>query len=163
MSIFEKLTIPFIEGEVNSLDFTPAAGFIDSYTSDPDRPSGENELFLVYNDRIRNDSVTQRAIHLDSSRSLKRKYVKLVKGVPYYVYVFIVKPGIASSNGIVHLTGEQKISVLQFWNFRKDLVDVLVGDSSIATESLHEMPLQDYYPDVYGEDGFEIPKKGAAS
>ncbi len=84
MSTFEKLAIPFIEGDVRNTDFSPAAGFIDSYTFDPDRPSGEKELFLVYDDRIRNDSVTERAIHLDESRSLKRKYVKMVKGIPYY-------------------------------------------------------------------------------
>ena len=163
MSIFEKLTIPFIDGGVNSIDFTAAAGFIDSYTFDPDKPTGDMELYLVYDDRIRNDHVTNRAVHLDSSRSLKRKYVKLVKGVPYYVYVFTIKPGIAKQNGIVHLTGEQKISVLQFWNFPKDLIDTLVGDSSIVTQYSHDMPLQDYYPDSYGEDGLTIPKKGAAS
>lgn len=163
MSTFEKLTIPFIDGKVSSIDFTAAAGFIDSYTFDPDRPSGDMLLYLVYDDRIRNEHVTNRAVHLDSSRSLKHKYVKLVKCVPYYIYVFIIKPGIAKQNGIVHLTGEQKISVLQFWNFPKDLVDILVGDSSILTTYSHEMPLQDYYPDSYGEDGLTIPKKGAAS
>jgi hypothetical protein len=163
MSTFEKLIIPFIDGEVNSIDFTAAAGFIDSYTFDPDRPSGDMLLYLVYDDRIRNDYVTNRAIHLDSSSSLKQKYVKLVKGVPYYVYVFIIKPGIVKNTDIVHLTGEQKISVLQFWNFSKDLVDVLVGDSAILAKSSHPMPLQDYYPDSYGEDGLTIPKKGAAS
>ena len=163
MSTFEKLTIPFIDGEVNSMDFTAAAGFIDSYTFDPDRPSGDMVLYLVYDDRIRNDHVTSRAVHLDSSRSLKYKYVKLVKGVPYYIYVFTIKPNIAKQNGIIHLTGEQKVSVLQFWNFPKDLIDVLVGDSSIMTEYFHEMPLQDYYPDSYGEEGLAIPKKGAAS
>ena len=163
MSTFERLTIPFIDGGVNSIDFTAAAGFIDSYTFDPDKPTGDMELYLVYDDRIRNDHVTNRAVHLDSSRSLKRKYVKLVKGVPYYVYVFAIKPGIAKQNGIVHLTGEQKISVLQFWNFPKDLIDMLVGDSSIVTQYSHDMPLQDYYPDSYGEDGLTIPKKGAAS
>jgi hypothetical protein len=163
MSTFEKLTIPFIDGAVNSMDFTAAAGFIDSYTFDPDRPSGDMVLYLVYDDRVRNDYVTNRAVHLDSSRSLKYKYVKLVKGVPYYVYVFIIKPGIAKQNGIIRLTGEEKVSVLQFWNFPKDLIDLLVGDSSILTEYSHDMPLQDYYPDKYMEEGLTIQKKGAAS
>ena len=163
MSTFEKLTIPFIDGEVNSMDFTAAAGFIDSYTFDPDKPSGDANLYLVYDDRIRNNYVTNRAIHLDSSSSLKYKYVKLVKGVPYYVYVFAIKPGLVKHSDIVHLTGEQKVSVLQFWNFPKDLVDILVGDASILATYAHPMPLQDYYPDSYGEEGLIIPKKGAAS
>ena len=163
MSKFEKLVIPFIEGEINQIDLTLAAGFIDSYTSDPDRPSGEKELFLVYDDRVRNDNVTKRAYHLDSSRSLKRKYIKIVNNIPYYIYVFTIKPRILSDSGIVHLTGEDKISVLQFWNFPKDLINELVGDSAILTEFSHEMPLQDYYPDHYVEDGVTIPKKGAVS
>ena len=163
MSTFEKLTIPFIDGEVNSMDFTAAAGFIDSYTFDPDKPSGDANLYLVYDDRIRNDYVTNRAVHLDSSRSLKYKYVKLVKGVPYYVYVFAIKPGLVKHTDIVHLTSEQKVSVLQFWNFPKDLIDILVGDASILATHAHPMPLQDYYPDSYGEEGLAIPKKGAAS
>lgn len=163
MSTFEKLIIPFIDGNVNSMDFTAAAGFIDSYTFDPDRPSGDANLYLVYDDRIRNDYVTNRAIHLDSSRSLKYKYVKLVKGVPYYVYVFAIKPGLVKHTDIVHLTGEEKVSVLQFWNFPRDLVDILVGDESILTTSSHPMPLEDYYPDSYFEEGLAIPKKGAAS
>lgn len=163
MSTFEKLTIPFIDGNINSMDFTAAAGFIDSYTFDPDRPSGDANLYLVYDDRIRNDYVTNRAIHLDSSRSLKYKYVKLVKGVPYYVYVFAIKPGLVKHTDIVHLTGEEKVSVLQFWNFPQDLVDILVGDESILTTRSHPMPLEDYYPDSYFEEGLAIPKKGAAS
>lgn len=162
MSKFEKLTIPFIQGKINSSDFLPVTGFIDSYTFDPDKPTGDKELFLVYDDRVRNDSVTLRASHLDGSRSLKRKYVKIVNGIPYYVYVFAIKPGIFK-NGIIHLTAEEKLSVLQFWNFPLDLLNELVGDSAILAEYSHEMPLQDYYPDVYGEDGIDIPKKGAAS
>jgi hypothetical protein len=162
MSKFEKLAIPFIQGNIKSSDFLPNTGFIDSYTFDPDKPSGEKELFLVYDDRVRNDYVTKRAYDLDSSRSLKRKYVKIVKGVPYYVYVFTIKPGIFK-NGIVHLSAEDKISVLQFWNFPKDLTKELVEDSAILTEYFHEMPLQDYRPDFYEDEGVTIPKKGAAS
>lgn len=164
MSRLEKMIIPLLESEATSIDFTPAAGFIDSYTSDPDNPSGEKELFLVYDDRVRNESVTQRAIHLDSSRALKRKYVKLINNIPYYVYVFYIGREVKlSDNGIINLTSEQKISVLQFWNFPKDLLTLLVGDSSYLEEYSHPMPLADYYPDEYGEEGLEIPKKGAAS
>ena len=41
------------------MDLTESSGFIDSYTSDPDRPSGEKEIFLVYDDRVRNEHVTK--------------------------------------------------------------------------------------------------------
>lgn len=153
-----------MDGNITSIDMTAAAGFIDSYTSDPDKPSGENEIFLVYDDRIRNDYVTSRATRFDKSRSLKRKYVKLVDHIPYYVYVFIVKPELkASTDGIVHLTGEEKVSVLQFWNFPKDLIKMLVDDSTIATEYVHEMPLADFYPDRYEEEGLYIQKEEASS
>jgi hypothetical protein len=162
MSTFEKLVIPFIEGDISTIDMSLASGFIDSYTSDPDRPSGDKEIFLVYDDRIRNEHVTKRAVSFDKSRSLKRKYVKVVNNIPYYVYVFCIKPGLkASTNGIVTLTGEEKITVLQFWNFPKDLIKLLVSDSSIATTFTHKMPLADYPEDI--ESGITIQKKEASS
>ena len=164
MSTFEKIVIPFIDGDITTMDFTAAAGFIDSYTSDPDRPNGEKEIYLVYDDRLRNDYVTSRAVRFDKSRSLKRKYVKTVHNKPYYVYVFCIKPGLkVSTDGIVHLTGEDKISVLQFWDFPKDLVKTLVDDSSIATTYVHEMPLADYYPDEEISEGLTIKKEEASS
>lgn len=164
MSTFEKIVIPFIDGEITSMDLTKSSGFIDSYTSDPDKPSGEKEIFLVFDDRIRNEHVTKRAVHLDKSRSLKRKYVKLVDHVPYYVYVFCIKPGLRiSTEGIVHLSSEEKISVLQFWNFPNDLTKLLVGDSSIATVYTHEMPLADFYPDEYVQEGVTINKREVSS
>ena len=94
MSKLEKIIIPLSGIGLTNIDLTPAAGFIDSYTVDPDNPSGEKELFLVYDDRVRNDYVTKRAVHLDSSKYLKRKYIKLVDHIPYYVYVFYIKPEI---------------------------------------------------------------------
>jgi hypothetical protein len=164
MSRLEKLIIPLLDGNITPMDLTAAAGFIDSYTYDPDRPSGEKVLFLVYDDRIRNDYVTDRARRFDSMSILKRKYVKIVDHIPYYVYVFWIKPSIKiSEKGSITLTGHQKISVLQFWGFPDDLVDLLVDSSSIVGEYIHEMPLEDYYPDEYVEEGLTIIKKGAAS
>lgn len=146
------------------MDLTSAAGFIDSYTYDPDKPSGEKVLFLVYDDRVRNDYVTQRAKRFDSSSTLKRKYIKLVNHVPYYIYVFWIKPTIKiSEKGTFDLTSHQKISVLQFWGFPDDLVELLVEDSTILGEYKHDIPLADYYPDEYVEEGFSIEKKGATS
>lgn len=162
MSTFEKLVIPFIDGNISTIDISTASGFIDSYTSDPDKPSGEKEIFLVYDDRVRNEHVTKRAVNFDKSKSLKRKYVKVVNNIPYYVYVFCIKPGLkVSTDGIVTLTGEEKISVLQFWNFPKDLVGLLVGNSSIATKFTHKMPLADYPEDI--DEGLTIKKEEASS
>ena len=164
MSKLEKIIIPLSGIGLTNIDLTPAAGFIDSYTVDPDHPSGEKELFLVYDDRVRNDYVTKRAVHLDSSKYLKRKYVKLVDHVPYYVYVFHIKPEIKlSTNGIIQLTAEEKISVLQFWGFPTELVNLLVSSSSIMADYSHQMPLADYYPDEYIDEGLTVTKKGAAS
>lgn len=162
MSTFEKIVIPFIDGNISTIDISTASGFIDSYTSDPDKPSGEKEIFLVYDDRVRNEHVTKRAVNFDKSKSLKRKYVKVVNNIPYYVYVFCIKPGLkVSTDGIVTLTSEEKISVLQFWNFPKDLVGLLVGNSSIATKFTHKMPLADYPEDI--DEGLTIKKEEASS
>jgi len=164
MSTFEKIVIPFMDCSMTTIDFTAAAGFIDSYTSDPDKPDGENNIYLVYDDTIRNDYVTSRVNRFNKSKLLKRKYVKMVNNTPYYIYVFCVKPGLkASTNGIIHLTKDEKVTVLQFWNFSNDMVNVLMSDSSIATKYTHEMPLEDYYPDNYNNEGIIIKKEEASS
>lgn len=164
MSKLEKLIIPLVDSNITPIDLSGACGFIDSYTSDPDNPTGEKLIYLVYDDKIRNDYVTQRAGRFESAKTLKRKYIKLVDNKPYMIYVFWLKPDIkVSEKGIITLTSSQKVSVLQFWGFPDELVKLLIEDSSIAGEYTHEMPLADYYPEFYVEKGFTITKKGAAS
>lgn len=164
MSQIEKLLIPLVDQNIKPIDLSGACGFIDSYTSDPDRPTGEKLLYLVYDDKIRNDYVAKRAYRFESAKTLKHKYIKLVDNKPYMVYVFWIKPDIKlSEKGIITLTSNQKVSVLQFWGFPDELVKLLIDDSSIAGEYIHSMPLADYYPEFYVEEGFTIQKGGAAS
>ena len=164
MSQIEKLLIPLVDEKITPMDLSGAAGFIDSYTLDPDNPTGELLLYLVYDAKLRNDYVTKRVSHFDSAKTLKRKYIKMVDNKPLMVYVFWIKPSIkVSSQGLITLTSSQKVSVLQFWGFPDELVKLLVSDSTIAGVYTHDMPLADYYPEFYVEEGLSIPKKGAAS
>ena len=51
MSKFEETIIPLIDENIWTIDLTSTAGFVDSYTKDPDRPNGEPELFLMYKNK----------------------------------------------------------------------------------------------------------------
>lgn len=144
MSTFEKIIIPLVDDCIQPIDLTKAAGFIDSYTSDPDNPNGEKELYLAYDDTIRNNYVTDRCVRFDKSRMLKRKYVKIVNNIPYYIYVFWIGKDLSKSYGnVVTLTRRQKLSVLQFWGFSDDLVNMFISSGSVLVEFEHEMPLED--------------------
>lgn len=131
-----------------TIDFTEACGFIDCYTTDPDRPSASNEFFIVYDDTIRNEFSIERARRFDKSPFLKRTYIKYVKGRPYLVYSFWVKPEIGKLyKGVQNITSEQKVNVINFWGpFDREFSGFLAGNSTIGVDWKHDMPIADYIP-----------------
>lgn len=164
MSRFEKIIVPLIDDCIRSIDLTDAAGFIDSYTYDPDNPSGEKEFFLVYDDSKRNDFTRDRAIRFEMSRNIKKKYVKYVNGTPYFIYSFWVKPEIQKLyNGVLCLNTKQKCSILQFWSIFDDIVNYVMSKQVISTSVEHDMPLADYNEDSLNSEPFIVYKKGAVS
>lgn len=148
MSTFEKIIIPLISDLFKTSDFTEACGFIDCYTCDPDKPTAENELFIVYNDKIRNKFSIERARRFDKSPLLKRTYIKYVDGNPLLVYSFWVKPDIGKLyKGIQNITANQKVNVINFWGpFDKQFSEFLVCNSTIGVNWKHDMPIADYIP-----------------
>lgn len=163
MSKFEKIIIPLVDENIRSIDLTDAAGFVDSYTYDPDNPSGEKELFLVYDDSKRNSYTQDRAIRFEKSKHIRRRYIKYVNGVPYYVYCFWIRPEVKKFyNGVITLSTEQKFSILQFWSVFNDIVDFVMSNSVLSLDVAHNMPLEDYRNN-FADEGFTIYKKGAVS
>lgn len=164
MSKFEKIIIPLIDKNIRSIDLTDAAGFIDSYTYDPDRPSGEKELFLVFDDTKRNEFTKDRAIRFSKSPNIKRTYVKYVNNKPYFIYSFWVNPDVKKLyDGIVTLTTQQKVAVLQFWTQFDSIVDLIMSNPVISLGVTHEMPLEDFRDDSLEEFGITINKKETVS
>lgn len=163
MSKFEKTIIPLIDECIKTVDLTAAAGFIDSYTEDPDNPNGDAELFLVYDDTVRNDFVSDRMRRFESSMNIKRTYVKYVDNVPYYIYSFWVKPEVKKLyNGILSLNTVQKARILQFWGPFDSTVDELMMNQVSLFDVEHNMPLEDYRESQFERTGLTINKKGMA-
>ena len=164
MSTFEKIIIPLVDSNIRIIDLTSCCGFIDSYISDPDKPSGECELFLVFDDNIRNNFVTDRMLRYEQSPNIKRTYVKYVNNTPFYVYSFWIKPEIKKLyNGIVVLNTSQKAQILQFWGPLDSIVDKVFGNQVQTLDIEHPMPLQDYQSPFPIKCGFKIKRKGTAS
>lgn len=164
MSIFEKTIIPLIDENIRTIDLTSAAGFIDCFTIDPDSPSGEKELFLVYDDTKRNDFTKDRAIRFSKSMRIKRTYIKYVNNIPYLIYSFWVTPEVKKLyNGVITLNTSQKSKILQFWGPLDTLVDKVLTNSVLTTSVEHIMPLADYQEDPFTVAGLMINKKGTAS
>lgn len=164
MSVFEKTIIPLIDENIRTIDLTSAAGFVDSFTLDPDKPSGEKELFLVYDDSKRNDFTKDRAIRFSKSMRIKRTYIKYVNTKPYLVYSFWVDPEVKKLySGILTLNTVQKSKILQFWGPLDTTVDKVLTNPILTTEVSHTMPLADYRESPFEKAGFTVTNKGTAS
>lgn len=160
MSDFEKTIIPLVEKNIWTIDLTSTAGFVDSYTSDPDRPSADAELFLMYKNDNKNEYTEARIRRLESASTLKRIYVKYISGKPYYVYSFWVKPEVKKLySGVMNLTTEQKAQVLQFWGLCKT-VDKLLGNYTNIFDVEHPMTPEDYRESAFEKVGLRLTKKG---
>lgn len=165
MSKFEKLVIPLIDDCITSMDLTSVCGFIDSYTTDDDKPSAECEFFLAYDSTIRNEYTAKRSERFNRSHNLKRKYIKIVNNKAIMVYVFWVTPEIKKFyNGVLVFTSEQKTKILRFWEFENDVANTVLNNSVIHTNVKHSVPLEDYNESFWdSEDGGIIIDKGRLS
>lgn len=164
MSKFEKTIIPLISDSIKTIDLTSAAGFIDSFTSDPDKPSGEKELYLMYDAEKRNDFTIDRARRFDKSLCIKRSYIKYVDNKAYLIYSFWIKPDIKKLyNGVLSLNTNQKYRILQFWGPFDSFVDSIMNTLVIATDVKHDMPLSDYSGSMFENTGLTIIKKETVS
>lgn len=160
MSRFEKIIIPFVDNTIKPEDFTKDAGFIDVYTSDPDKPSGDKEIFIVYDDRVRTKQSIDRARRFWYGGCVKRRYIKYVDSVPYMIYSFWVNP---TTNGlykkVIHLTPEQKIQILQFWGASDPIVSDVLSLPMLYVDIEDPMPIADYVPNTFaGQTGLTVDK-----
>ena len=146
MRIFEKIIIPLVVNNITTIDLTGAAGFVDSYTEDPDKPSADSELFLMYEMNTHNEFTESRAIRLSQHPYLKRDYVKYIEGIPYHIYSFYIPNQICKfyKYGSVRLTMKQKFDILSFWGTSNDTFNKILNEGSIPLDIEHKMPLADY-------------------
>jgi len=145
MTFFEKIIISLIDDDIRSIDLTDVAGFVDAYTSDPDNPSGEKELFLMYDCSKMNDYTIDRARRFATFGTIKKTYVKYINNKPYTIYSFWIPPKIKNLyDGVLVLDAEQKASVLQFWSIFSDTSKSVLSNSVLTAPVAHAMPLEDY-------------------
>lgn len=144
MTTFEKILIPLIEDNIKKIDLTSAAGFIDSYTADPDKGYCDDSVFLVYDDTVRNDFVADRARRLAVSFNVKRTYVKYVNGKPLFIYELWCKPELKKMfTGIVNLNGVQKMKIVSFWGSYDDVVEKVLMNNVLTINPSHNVPNED--------------------
>lgn len=147
MSLFEKIIIPLIDDDLSYGDILPQSGFVDSYTADPDKPCGENAIYLTYNDSIRTDMTKRCASRLGDIKSVRYRYVKMVNKVPTMVYKLYVKPEVKHLfSGHIELTPEQMVRIFDFWGYNSDVAIYLCSNKQKVLNVEHNMPLEDYVP-----------------
>lgn len=160
MSTFEKFIIPFISENITTMDLTSVAGFVDSYTKDYDKPSAENEFFLVYDENVHNEYTESRARRFSMCSKLKKTYIKYVNNKPLKIYSFWVSPEVKKFyNGVLSLNADQKIRILKFWGFGNSDINTMLNGNVIHTKVEHSIPLEDYNGDFL-EDLCGITIKG---
>lgn len=144
MARFEKIIVPLLSNSIKPEDFTESSGFIETYTSDPDRPCGDNEFFILFDDNIRSEQSIDRARRYNTCRYLKRTYTKYISGNPYIVYSFWIDHTIKHLyKGTFTLDANQKLQIAQFWG-DSDITQDILTNTIIQSCIEHPMPLADY-------------------
>lgn len=147
MSLLEKIIIPLIDEDLSFGDISPQSGFIDSYTIDPDKPCGENAVYLTYDDSFRTDETKRCASRLEQIKTVKYRYVKMINNKPVMVYKLYIKPEIKNLfSGKVELTPRQMMRIFSFWGYNSDVSLYLCENKYKSVEVKHEMPAEDYIP-----------------
>lgn len=145
MSLFEKIIIPLIDDNLSFGDIAPQSGFIDSYTDDPDKPCGENTVYLTYDDSIRTENTKKCASRLENLTTIKYQYIKMINNKPVMVYKMYVKPELKKLfKGTVELTPEQIVRIFDFWGYNSDVALYISSNKRKTVEVIHSMPLEDY-------------------
>ena len=148
MTNFEKILLPLVVKNISKEDICPESGFIDTYTVDVDRPSWQNEFFIVYNDFIRSEKSINRARKFENSGNLKRVYVKCINNKPCIVYSFWIDRTLKRLyDGVFILNAKQKFKVAQFWGASDEIFDIVLG-STVQSTVEHKMPLADYQKSI---------------
>ena len=148
MSRFEQIILPLLSSSIKPDDFTDSTGFMETYTSDPDRPSGDDEFFILFDDSIRSEQSIDRARRYNTCRYLKHTYTKYISGNPYIVYSFWINPAIKHLyKGTFTLDANQKLQIAQFWGVSDITQDVLTN-TIIQSCIEHPMPLADYHTTI---------------
>ena len=157
MSDFEKIIIPLAVEDIKRKDLTEELGFIDSYTYDEDKPWDKNCILLAFDARKRSKDINEMSVRYDYSKNLKRKYIKLVNNIPYYFYVFYVPHKLKELfEGVIVLTYEQKLKVLQFWGASDYITKIVFECPVVVTSTQHDAPLEDVKKEIF--DGLTIKK-----
>lgn len=157
MSNFDKIVISLIGIDTKSMDFTQFSGFKGCYTSDPDKPNGDCNFYIMYDESVRNEYSIDRARRFSASPYLKKTYIKYIENKPYIIYSFWVnKEARSIYKGIIQLTTEQKLQICNYWG-TVDPICRVVLNNNILTYKGDSMPLEDYKPPYFYE-GITIKK-----
>lgn len=144
MTIFEKVILPLIDDNIKPDDLTDEAGFVDTYTKDPDHPGDYRVFYFCVDCNIRTQSSIKRAIRYNTSPWLSGMYTKRVNNRPILVYKFKIKPEVCKfMEGYINLTADQKTRILQFWGIEDAVSQFILNNSSMVLDVNHDMPLND--------------------
>lgn len=148
MTNFEKILLPLVVENISKEDICPESGFIDTYTVDVDRPSWQNEFFIVYNDSIRSEKSINRARKFENSGNLKRVYIKRINNKPCIVYSFWIDSTLKKLyEDTFMLNAKQKFKVAQYWGASDEIFNIVL-DRTIQSAVEHKMPLADYQKSI---------------
>ena len=144
MSKLFKILIPLIGG-FSKDDFSENVGFIDAYTIDEDKPYYGKQLFLAYDNNVRNNKSIDLSRRFDLHPYITKSYCKICNGIPYYIYMFRIPPTLKDIvTKIFTLDVNRKLEILQFWGLDDDINNALLKDNVFCESNDISVPLEDY-------------------
>lgn len=150
MSLFDKIVTSLIEPAFKSLDFTNLTGFIGCYTSDPDKPTGEKQFLVAFDNAIRNDYTKDLSIRLSKSLNVKDIYTKRVNNKSYYIYSFYVNPEIKKYySRTICMPMSHKMKFIKMWTEMDKFAEQICSNTTLQIENDEPLPLEDYQKSTF--------------
>lgn len=117
MSLQFKLIIPLLDEQITRKDISPAAGFIDAYSEDINRPYLDNHIFLLYASSVLTNESFETEKKLSSSKNLYGKYKIYIGNTYFILFAFtIINRSIKDiMNNACALSNTDKMRVITFW------------------------------------------------
>ena len=144
-----KLAIPLIDQSLTLKDISKEMGFVDAYFEDINRPYLDYHIFLLYDANAKGVGVYDTMQKLKGLASFYGLRVIYINKKPYYLYTFTSNTAIDNlHNGRIWLNENNKLRVLQFWQFKDCWVSTNVMRGTMACEpDRSSVPEEDYQPE----------------
>lgn len=149
MSTQMKLIIPLLDPSITKDDLSEEAGFVDAYLYDINRPSLDDNVFLMYKAYTDDKKAVAREEKFKESPYVRSKTFIHINDVCYIIYTFniLTKDIRFLKKGLPVSTIKNNSRIISFWEGKDDAVNkAILWTSEPYSVQTQTIPEADYHP-----------------